>query len=70
MDDAAVHETAASEALDAADTPLPLPYVVGNDAKHPLPGVQSVFLTGGPMSMLCTLLITPVLCPFELTVSV
>ncbi len=69
MDGAAVHEAAASEALDTADTPLPLPYVVDNDAKRPLPGVQSVFLTGGLMSMHCSLVITSALCSFEWTVS-
>lgn len=46
--DAAAQDTAATEASQAspADTPLPLPYVVENEAKRPLPGVQSVFLTG------------------------
>ena len=38
--------TAAAEAVEVADNPLPLPYVVDNDVKRPLPGVQSVFLTG------------------------
>ena len=65
MDGAAVHEAAASEAFDAADTPLPLPYMVNNDAKHPLPGVQSVFLTGGLMSMLCSTVITSALCRMD-----
>ena len=70
MDGAAVHEAAASEALDTADTPLPLPYVVDNDAKRPLPGVQSVFLTGGLMSMFCTLVVTSDLCTLEWTLRV
>ncbi len=65
-----MHETAPSESPDAADTPLPLPYVVDNDAKHPLPGVQSVFLTGGLMSMLWSLVISSALCPSEWTLSV
>lgn len=65
-----MHETAASEAPDTADTPLPLPYVVDNHAKHPLPGVQSVFLTGGLMSMFCTLVVKSDLCPLEWTLRV
>lgn len=50
--DAAAQDTAAAEASQAspADTPLPLPYVVENEAKRPLPGVQSVFLTGDGMT--------------------
>ncbi|KAL0054665.1 hypothetical protein WJX82_000717 [Trebouxia sp. C0006] len=51
VDGAAMHETAASEAPDTADMPLPLPYVVDNHAKHPLPGVQSVFLTGTTLGL-------------------
>ena len=45
-DDAAVVGTNAAEEADVPDAPLPLPYVLDNDVKRPLPGVQSVFLTG------------------------
>lgn len=44
----AAQDAAADEVSQAspADAPLPMPYVVENEAKRPLPGVQSVFLTG------------------------
>ena len=48
--------TAASAVPEAADMPLPLSYVVANDAKRPLPGVQSVFLTGNHLLGLGTIL--------------
>lgn len=40
----------------SADAPLPMPYVVENEAKRPLPGVQSVFLTGDQHMMSRSLL--------------
>lgn len=43
-------DAAVTEAGATADAPLPLPYVVDNDAKRPLPGVQSIFLTGSSLS--------------------
>ena len=52
VDEAAAQDAAAAEGSQAlsADVPLPLPYVVENEAKRPLPGVQSVFLTGDDMT--------------------
>ena len=51
MNDLAAQDAAAAEVSQEspADAPLPLPYVVENEAKRPLPGAQSVFLTGGDL---------------------
>lgn len=52
MNELTAQDAATAEVSQAspADAPLPLPYVVENEAKRPLPGVQSVFLTGDDLT--------------------